>query len=228
MVDVDLTVVPNGASREEFEGLDSDFRERHDIDSEDPILLTVGPHNWIKGHALSIEAFRRAAFERGTLVVVGNKPLRLGCQWDCARRALTARVATRGRKRLIVLDTPRQQLLAAYKAADLLVFGSQVECSPLVLFEAAAAGTPFISTAAGNAGEIAEWTGGGVVVPSERRDGRVHADPDAFAAEVTRLWGDEAARQGLAARGRERWLERFTWDRIADQYEAVYLRMARS
>jgi glycosyltransferase involved in cell wall biosynthesis len=223
-----VTVIPNGAAREEFEQLDSDFRGRHGIDPGEPLLLTVGPHNWIKGHALAIEAFRRAELECGTLVVIGNKPLRLGCQWDCRRRALTARVANRGRKRVIILDPPRKEVLAAYKAADLFVFGSQVECSPLVLFEAAAAGTPFISTAAGNAGEIAEWTGGGVVVPSERRNGKVHADPGAFAAEVTRLWRDEAARQGLAARGRERWFERFTWDRIAEQYEAVYLRVARS
>ena len=83
-----LTVVPNGASREEFEGLDSDFRERHGVDPDEPLLLTVGPHNWIKGHALTIEAFRQADFERGTLVVIGNKPLRVGCQWDCRRRAV--------------------------------------------------------------------------------------------------------------------------------------------
>jgi glycosyltransferase involved in cell wall biosynthesis len=55
-----LNVVPNGASREEFESTDSDFRVRHRIDSAEPLLLTVGPHNWLKGHALAIEGFRRA------------------------------------------------------------------------------------------------------------------------------------------------------------------------
>jgi glycosyltransferase involved in cell wall biosynthesis len=221
-----LTVVPNGASREEFEGLDSDFRERHGIDPDEPLLLTVGPHNWIKGHALTIEAFRRADFERGNLVVIGNKPLRLGCQWDCRRRAFATRVANRGRKRVMVMDAPREEVLAAYKAADMFVFGSQVECSPLVLFEAAASQTPFISTEAGNAVEIAEWTAGGVVVPSERRNGRSHASPDAFASEMTRLRNDVSARRRFAETGRERWLQDFTWDRIAEQYESVYLSLS--
>ena len=203
-----LNVVPNGASREEFEvPEDSGFRERHGIDAGEPLLLTVGPHNWRKGHALAIQGFRRAGIDEGTLVVIGNRPLRAGCQWDCRRRALTTRIGTAGHKRVRVLDLPRTEVLAAYAAADLFVFGSQVECSPLVLFEAVASGTPFISTAAGNAAEIADWTGGGVVVPSTKRDGLVNASPDAVAAEVGRLWNDEEERSRLAETGRSRWLE---------------------
>ena len=221
-----LNVVPNGASLEEFEGTDSDFRERHGVDPDEPLLLTVGPHNWRKGHALAIEGFRRANTGGGTLVVIGNSPLRAGCQWDCRRRALTTRIRTAGRKRVRILDVPRVEVLAAYGAADLFVFGSQVECSPLVLFEAVASATPFVSTAAGNAAEIAQWTGGGVVVPSSRRDGLVTASPDAFGAEIARLWSDAAERSRLAASGRARWLEEFTWDRIAGLYEEVYERAA--
>jgi len=218
-----LNVIPNGASRAEFENLESDFRGRHRIDPEEPLLLTVGPHNGFKGHALSIEGFRRAEIGGGTLAVIGNKPLRLGCQWDCRRRALTTRVGSGGRKRVTILDVPREEVLAAYKAADLFVFGSQIECSPLVLFEAAASGTPFISSAAGNAGEIAEWTGAGVVVPSERRDGRVYAQPESFAAEIARLCDDGEERRARAERGRVAWLREFTWDEIAARYEGVYL-----
>ena len=221
-----LNVVPNGASREEFEGTQSDFRERHGIDAGEPLMLTVGPHNWRKGHALTIEAFRRAETGGGALVVIGNRPLRAGCQWDCRRRALTTRIGTAGRKRVRILDVPRAEVLAAYAAADLFVFGSQVECSPLVLFEAVASKTPFVSTAAGNAEEIAEWTGGGVVIPSIRRNGLVNASASDFATEIGRLWEDEAERSRLAASGRSRWLEEFTWDRIAERYEAIYERAA--
>jgi L-malate glycosyltransferase len=221
-----LNVVPNGAGREEFEDLDTDFRETHGIDRDEPLLLTVGPHNWRKGHALAIEGFSRAETGGGTLVVIGNRPLRLGCQWDCRRRAISTRIGSRGRKRVRVLDVPRAEVLASYKAADLFAFGSQIEASPLVLYEAAASATPFVSTAVGNAEEIAEWTGGGVVVPSERRDGLVMADADAFAAEVTRLWRDPESRSRLAESGRRRWLAEFTWDRIAERYESVYERAA--
>ncbi len=219
-----LNVVPNGASREEFEDTESDFRERHGIDPGEPLLLTVGPHNGIKGHAQAIESFRSSNLERGTMVVIGNRPLRLGCQWDCRRRSITTRLASRGRKRVILLDVPSDEVLAAYKSADLFVFFSQVECSHLVLFEAAASGTPFISTAAGNAGEIAEWTGAGIVVPSERRDGRVTAPTETLAAEIGRLWADEPERQRRAEQGRAAWLREFTWERIAAQYDRVYTR----
>jgi L-malate glycosyltransferase len=218
-----FSVIPNGASRAEFDDLDSDFRERHRIDAEEPLLLTVGPHNWLKGHALAIEGFRRAGIDRGVLVVIGNKPLRLGCQWDCRRRAVSTRLRGRGGKRLILLDPPREEVLAAYKAADLFVFGSQVECSPLVLFEAAASGTPFVSVAAGNAAEIAEWTGGGIVVPSKRlQDGHFTAAPEAFAGEITRLSAEPGTRHGLSERGRATWLREFTWDRLSVRYEEAY------
>jgi glycosyltransferase involved in cell wall biosynthesis len=217
-----LNVVPNGASREEFDEPSSDFRERHGIDPEEPLFLTVGPHNRLKGHALAIEGFRRAKLGGGRLVVIGNRPLRLGCQWDCLRRALTTRVGSGGRKRVSILDVSREEVLGAYGAADLFLFGSQVECSPLVLFEAAASGTPFISTAAGNASEIAEWTGAGVVVPSQRRDGRVTAQADAFAAELEGLWHDDEERRRLAEQGRAAWLREFTWEKIASRYEQVY------
>jgi L-malate glycosyltransferase len=218
-----FTVIPNGASRDEFAELGTSFRQGHGIYPEEPLLLTVGPHNWIKGHALTIEAFRGADLDRGTLVVIGNRPLRLGCQWDCRRRALSTRLGSRGRKRVIVLDPPRREVLEAYKAADLFVFGSQVECSPLVLFEAAASATPFISVACGNSVEIAQWTDGGVVVPSERLpDGRVTASPDALAAEITRLASDREARLRLAEKGRAAWLGEFTWDRLAAWYEQAY------
>jgi glycosyltransferase involved in cell wall biosynthesis len=218
----DLAVVPNGAARGEFESLDTSFRERHGIQPDEPLLLTVGPHNWVKGHALAIEAFRRAGLDRGTIVVIGNKPLRLGCQWDCRRRAATTRLGSRGRKRVIVLDAPRDEVLAAYRAADLFVFGSQIECSPLVLFEACASATPFVSVGCGNAAEIAEWTGGGIVVPSKREDGRVTAEPAALADEIDRLFGDASARRGYAESGRAAWQREFTWEEIAGRYEQAY------
>jgi glycosyltransferase involved in cell wall biosynthesis len=218
-----FSVIPNGASRAEFEGLETSFRVRHGIAAEQPLLLTVGPHNWRKGHALAIDGFRRAEIDGGVLAVIGNEPLRLGCQWDCRRRALSARVRGRGGKRVKLLDPPREEVLAAYKAADLFLFGSQVECSPLVLFEAAASGTPFVSVAAGNAAEIAEWTGAGAVVPSSRlADGRVTAAPEALSAAISRLWEEPGTRRGMAEAGREAWLREFTWERIAGRYEDAY------
>src|SRR5215467_949510 len=46
-------------------------------------------------------------------------------------------------KRVIVIDFPRNRLIQAYLNADLFVFASNIEYSPLVLFEACAAGLAF-------------------------------------------------------------------------------------
>jgi glycosyltransferase involved in cell wall biosynthesis len=118
-------------------------------------------------------------------------------------------------------------VLDAYADADLFVFCSMVECSPLVLFEAMAAGLPFVSVDVGNAEEIAEWSGAGVIVASPRREkGLVNADPSAVAEAVDRLLADEGERRAMGERGRRAWAERFTWDDAAARYEQVYERVA--
>jgi glycosyltransferase involved in cell wall biosynthesis len=217
------TVVPNGAGEDEFGSGDTDFRALHGIPAEMPLLLTVGSHTGTKGHALTIEAFRRARLGRAALVIVGNIFGSPGCLPDCERRARRARRWSLGRKQVLLLDPPRDEVVAAYRAADLFVFASNIECSPLVLFEAMASHTPFVTVAAGNAEEIAQWSGGGVVVPTTRQtDGRVTTTASTMSREIERLMRAPAERERLAADGHDAWRARFTWEEIAGQYEAVY------
>jgi glycosyltransferase involved in cell wall biosynthesis len=141
-------------------------------------------------------------------------------------RAALTRLAGRGR-RVVLADPPRPQVLDAYADADLFVFCSAVECSPLVLFEAMAAGLPFVSLDTGNAGEIAEWSGAGVIVPSWRReDGLVMADTADVARAIDDLLADPDRRREMGERGRRAWEERFTWDSVTSRYEALYRRLA--
>ena len=224
-----LSVIPNAADEREFaaERPSGAFRAAHGIAPNEPLLLTVGGHTGLKGHAQSIAALRASdGAAGGTLAIVGNTPTGRGCRPLCAARAAFTRVAGRGR-RVLLLDPPREQLLDAYADADLFVFCSMVECSPLVLFEAMAAGLPFVSVDVGNAEEIAEWSGAGVIVPSPRREkGLVDADPRAVAAAIDELLADPGARRAMGERGRRAWRERFTWDSAAAQYERVYERVA--
>jgi glycosyltransferase involved in cell wall biosynthesis len=119
-------------------------------------------------------------------------------------------------------------VLDAYADADLFVFCSMVECSPLVLFESMAAGLPFVSTDVGNAAEIADWSGAGVVVPSRRReDGLVVADTGAVAGAIDELLADDERRREMGERGRRAWRERFTWDHATSHYEHLYENLAR-
>jgi glycosyltransferase involved in cell wall biosynthesis len=217
-------VIPNGAAAEEFEDVAAgSFRERHGIAPDVPLLLSVGSHTGMKGHGLVLKAFAHARIGTAVLVLIGNGERWHGCLPACTVRRRTLSVRALGRKRVLLLDPPRDEVLQAYAAADLFVFGSRIECSPLVLFEAAAAGTPFVSVPAGNAAEIAAWTGGGVIV-SGSVDGRglVDGNVSEFARAVERLIADGDQRAALGAAGRRAWRARFRWDLIAERYEELY------
>lgn len=255
---VNYSVIPNGAAAEEFDSPAGDFRERYGIDTNSPMLLTIGNHTGEKGHRLAIETLRRLSVDHASLVIIGGlsersnlwfgvglpltkamKRLRVydaarillnaalggasrGCLPECRTQAKLVNLHRAG-KQIFLLDPPRQDVVAAYQAADLFLFGSNVEYSPLVLFEAMAAGLPFVTTACGNASEIIAWSGGGVLVPSNRReDGTVHASPADFSLAVESLLSDSDRRARLGRSGREAWRSRFTWDAIAQKYEKLY------
>lgn len=126
-------------------------------------------------------------------------------------------------KRMIITDLHRKDLVQAYMDASLFLFASHVEYSPLVLFESAAAGTPFLSVPVGNAAEIAEWTGGGVICPASQDErGYTKVDPKVLGEHWSCLVKDRAYLRELGSAGKRNWAARFTWEKIASQYENVF------
>jgi glycosyltransferase involved in cell wall biosynthesis len=257
-----FSVIPNGASRAEFEQADTSFRRRHGIAEGSPILLTVGSHTGSKGHRLCLEAFRRLDHQKAVLVIIGNTlgPSRLGrafarrllrtlgrgelhaaarllrgaaggflglgCSRECHRRAQALNTSRSGQPRVLLLNPPREEVVAAFHAADLFLLASNLEYSPLVLFEAMASRTAFLTLACGNAAEIANWSGGGVVAPTRRLErGHVDGDPVTFATEIDQLLANPERRSRLAVVGHNAWLQHFTWESLVEDYESLYARL---
>ena len=136
--------------------------------------------------------------------------------------ALAEKASTQPLKRVIMTDLKRSDLIQAYMAADLFVFASRIEYSPLVLFEAAAAGTPFLTVPVGNANEIVRWTGGGLLCEAARDSrGFTRVDPQNLAREMARCMSDCAMLSRLGAAARERWRKHFTWQVVAGYYEDI-------
>jgi len=228
-----IEVISNGADEREFSVGDDEraerrrrFRAAHGIADDEPLLLTVGSHTGAKGHSVVLATLGRLRTARARLALIGNTVLGTGCLPGCRRRALAAKVRSGGRRTALLLDPPRDGVVDAYFAADLFVFASQVECSPLVLFEAAAAGLPFVTVPVGNAAEIADWTHAGVVVDAPRRNGLVRGRSAELAVAIDELLADQARRATMGDAGRRAWRERFSWERVVDRYEAMYRDLA--
>jgi glycosyltransferase involved in cell wall biosynthesis len=125
-------------------------------------------------------------------------------------------------KRALLLDLPRADLIQAYLAADLFVFASHVEYSPLVLFEAAAAGTPFITSNAGNAKEIMHWLGGGFMMnDAANPEGFRLIDPQVLADEIAALMNQKSLLEKTGKQLKASWQKDYTWDVIAQKYEKI-------
>jgi glycosyltransferase involved in cell wall biosynthesis len=127
-----------------------------------------------------------------------------------------------GTKRILCLDMPREDVISAFLEADLFVFASKVEYSPLVLFEAAASGTPFLTVAVGNSREIVRWTGGGWICPAEVDErGYIKVSPAVLAREMEKAVHSPEFLRRLSEAGKQAWRNRFTWATIAQSYERI-------
>lgn len=127
-----------------------------------------------------------------------------------------------GTKRVLCLDLPRDDVVGAFLEADLFVFASKIEYSPLVLFESAAAGTPFLTVPVGNSTEIVRWTGGGWICPAEVDErGYTKVSPTVLAREMEKAMRSPEYLRQLGETGRSAWRERFSWTKIARSYERV-------
>jgi len=165
-----------------------------------------------------------SAFKR-MLMAVGR---RLGIGGEESLDTLVARINLAvPDKRAMILDLPRAELVQAYLNSDLFVFASRIEYSPLVLYEAAAAGLPFLSVPVGNADEIAQWTGGGTICPAPQdARGYTRVDPGVLAEHIDMLAADRTKLAILGQTGHRNWAEKFTWEKITERYEALFTGLA--
>jgi glycosyltransferase involved in cell wall biosynthesis len=125
-------------------------------------------------------------------------------------------------KNIIITDLQRPDVIQAFLNSDLFVFASNIEYSPLVLFESAAAGLPFLTVPVGNAKEIINWTKGGILCPAPANsNGRINVDPQILAEEIMKLANDPHKRELLGKEGKKNWGNKLTWGKITLEYEKV-------
>lgn len=110
---------------------------------------------------------------------------------------------------------PHRDLVRRYQGADVFVFPSVCnELFGMPIVEAMSAGTPAVATQAGGMPELIENGRSGLLVPRD--------DSAALAEAIMRLLADENLRRSMGRAARQRALECFSWESIAEALMGHY------
>ncbi len=217
-----IRAVPNGVDhekynpdREEFsEEKVSKFREKLGV-GEDPMILFVGRLTWVKGVIPLVKAMPEILEEvpDAKLVILGvggqeDSINDLIKQYDLQENVITTYEFVEEEERLMY-----------YAACDLAVFPSKYEPFGIVCTEAMSMRKPVVVGAKGISGFKEQ------VIPSGPNRCGAHVDPespDDIAQFVSEILLDDSLRRKMGKNARNRVLENYTLDSVADQTLEIY------
>ena len=189
--DEKIRILQNGIATAQFE-IPADHRVRAElgIAADAPVAGIVAALRPEKDHATFLRAARIVvdAMPQAKFLVVGEGPMRVQVETLCAKLNLSSSVVFTGSRK----DVDR-----ILSAMDVFVLSSRtVECFPIAVLEAMAAGLPTVSTDVGGVHEMLIDGVTGFLVP--------HSDPRQLANRILQLFSDPdlARRMGRAARSK--------------------------
>lgn len=218
-------VIPNGAALDEFQPkVNIDIRKRIGAADSSSLVLHVGSFTKVKGHFEAIKIFLQSGISNSTLLLIGDGSQRLKKEVDFHPIIQLQKMYNRWRNnRIVFAEYSREETVAAYQQADVFLFPSNIECSPIVLFECMAAKTPFLTADVGNSEEIIEWSKGGLLLPTTKDiHGYSHVRLKESANMLAQVMNDANLRKKLSDNGHASWQQHFTWEVITDRYEQLY------
>ncbi len=200
-------VIPNGVDTALFQPLcpAEELKNALRLAEGDVPVITVGRLVRLKGIAHAVRAVGKLV-GKGYPVryfVIGEGEERDNLQRLVSTLQLQGHVSFLG-------NIPNAALPAYYSHARIAVFpGIAEEAFGISLAEAMACGVPSVSTTAGAVPEV--MGDAGLLVPP--------GDEDALAYAMETLLSDSALRRDLAARGRKRIAENFSWNTVVENFE---------
>lgn len=206
-----VVTIYNGIDFERVKTSGNDFKSRirKEFAAEDKFLiLTTGRLHPEKGYPYLFEAvpkLKKLAEKPFLWLIAGKGAL----QEDFRRK-----VADLGADDVVRFIGFRKDMPDLMGASDLFVLPSVAEAFGVVFAEAIYLGTPIVATKIGGIPEIVTDGVDGVLIPS--------ADSNAIAEAVADLLNNPDKLKSLAGGGREKIIERFEFEDMTRQYEAVY------
>jgi glycosyltransferase involved in cell wall biosynthesis len=205
-------IIPNGASQKEFLAEDQ-FKIKEKLGIKTKYLaVSVSNHYLAKGHDFVVQAFKKMKRYDTALLIIGQIPgvrglkkighFLVGCYLDCL-------LASKLNKNIFILNgSLRELVLSAYKNADLFLFGSELECAPLVMYESFASKTLFITREVGNVKDHQDLV-------------RIVKTPEEMAKTANFYLDNSEKRKEIADIAFLEWQKNYTWDKVAERYNSL-------
>ncbi len=201
--------IANGIDLGRFDRADRGKLRRELGLAEDEVLIgVVGRLIPLKGHQQLIDALaqlQRQGLTRWQAVFVGGGEL---------HETLQGAIATAGLQGRIHLLGVRSDMADVLAALDVYAMPSHHEGLPMALLEAMAASRAVVASAVGSIPEVIRDGVSGLLVPPQ--------DVPALAQALLRPMTDPDLRQSLGREARQTVLDRFSAQRTAQAYEALY------
>ena len=207
--------IPNGVDTSQFctgdrFSMRRQVRQELGIGLEDLVLISVGNLSEEKGHSTLLPLVQdlNNAKLADHLLLLGEGPLRPELESQSRELGISDKVHLLGRRS----DVGR--MLAA---ADIFVLPSKSEGMPAVLIEAGLSGLPSVAFNVGGVAEVIEDRVTGLVVAFQ--------DHREMGKKLAALCQDSQLRAKLGDSARQRCLELFSMQKVASEYEALFLKM---
>jgi glycosyltransferase involved in cell wall biosynthesis len=197
------------------------IRARYGVGGE-PVVGYVGRLQATKGTVGLLDAMRHvwARDERVRLVLAGKR-YPLGSILDAPIERALADLNVAERARVIHIDGfEEQEKASVFDAMDVYAMPSIAESFGIAYLEAWMCEKPVIGARIGSTQCVIREGVDGLLVDPD--------NPEDIAAAILRLLGDRELRLRMGRAGLEKTLSRFTWDKITDRVEQIYLDLVAS
>jgi glycosyltransferase involved in cell wall biosynthesis len=203
------SVVHNGIDMSDYTPGEADPEVRAALGGSAPLLVVLAAaFRDFKGIPVAIDAWKHVIkeFPEARLALVG------GGEFE---EQLRAQVAELGLEDSVTFAGVRADMPAVYRAADVVLLPSTYgENLPTVLIEAGGCGRPVVATRVGGIPDIVAEGETGLLVPP--------SDPEALAAAVGSLLGDDQKRKKFGAAAAERARNEFSSEVWVNRLRSVY------
>jgi len=199
-----LYLIPNAWAEGEPLASRQEARVALGLEADGVVVGWVGRLGWEKGADVAVGALAQPALESARLAVAGSGRELVRLQELASRLGVAARVHWLG---------PVPSIARWFRAFDVFCLSSRAEGTPMVLFEAMAAGVPIVATRVGGVPDVLSEQEA-ILVPSE--------DPVALALGIKSVLDDPGVAATRAARALNRLHQEFSIAPWLERHETLY------